>query len=722
MTPSTVRTPAVPRILYVAVLALLSATGAHAQTQTEQDQSNTTPVTQLGIIRATSDATSTEPTIGFQSTVSRAASRADMEWNETPHSVSSLTRDRIDGIGATTGTDALRYTPGAFTGLVGAATRYDYISLRGFNENSTDNLNLDGQKVLSDSGAYSSVQIDPFSLERIDVYRGPTSVLYGRNSPGGLVSYSSKRPLDEPYHEIIGGIGNNGQRILGFDTTGPIDKDGNAAYRIVGITRNSETQFVNNRVERYMIAPSLKFRLGENSRLLLQGYFQKDPSTGFHSGYPADATINTDHNGRRISPNFSDDDEGGKFSRTLSMLGYQFEHDFTPNLTFKNSFRMTSLKSKMAQFYGYGWYDENSLNRYYAGGYEELEAYQFDTSLTGVFHTGAASHEVIAGFDYQDRNTSGQWDAGMANPLDAFDPVYGNPGLNIYYNEPFDRKLEQFGLYLQDTVRYRGLTGLFSIRHDVVNLDNRNPLLGTKSGYKGNKTTYRAGLSYALGYGISPYASYSESFNPNGYTDVNGQVLPPTEARQYEVGVKYQPSEHVMLSAAYYDLKQENVAARESSATTWYVPLGVVRARGIELEANANVTDNLTVTASYTMNNMKLEKGDNAGNRPFQAPKQMASVWGRYGFNNGLALSAGVRYVGKSWADNENTVEVPAYTLVDVGAEYDMGRLNSNLKGSSVRLNVNNLTNKTYVASCATTNYCYYGEKRNIMATFSYKW
>ena len=722
MNPSMVRLSAAPRILYVAVLALFSMSGAQAQTAAQNEQGKAAPVAQLGIIRATSDATSTEPTIGFQSTVSRAASRADMDWIETPHSVSSLTRDRIDAIGATTGTDALRYTPGAFTGLVGGASRYDYISLRGFNENSTDNLNLDGQKVLSDSGTYSSVQIDPFTLERIDVYRGPTSVLYGRNSPGGLVSYSSKRPLDEPYHEITAGIGNHGQTHLGFDMTGPIDKEGNAAYRLVGITRNDKTQYDNNRVERYLLAPSLKFKLGENSRLLLQGYFQKDPSTGFHSGFPADATINTDHNGRRISPEFSDDDEGGKFSRTLSMMGYQFEHDFTPNLTLKNSFRLTSLKSDMSQIYGYGWYDENSLNRYYSGGEEELEAYQFDTSLTGVFQTGGASHEVIGGFDYQHRNVTGRWDTGVANPINAFDPVYGNPGLSITYSEPFDRTLEQFGLYLQDTVRYGRLTGLFSIRHDVVDIDNRNPLLNTKSGYKGNKTTFRAGLSYAFDNGMSPYFSYSQSFNPNGYTDVNNQVLPPTEAEQYEIGLKYQPTENVMLSAAYYDLKQENVAARHSSATSYYDPLGVVRSRGIELEANANVTDNFTVTASYTMNNMKLEKGDNAGKRPFQAPKQMASLWGRYGFNNGLALSAGVRYVGKSWADNENTVQVPAYTLLDLGAEYDLGRVNSNLKGATVRLNVNNVTDKTYVASCATTNYCYYGEKRNIKATFSYKW
>src|SRR5690606_39791552 len=114
----------------------------------------------------------------------------------------------------------------------------------------------------------------------------------------------------------------------------PIHNAGHAAHPAVAITRNSKPPFHNNRVERYTLPPSLKFKLGENSRLLLQGYFQKDPSTGFHSGFPADATINTDHNGRRISPEFSDDDVGGKFSRTLSMLGYQFEHDFTPNLTF----------------------------------------------------------------------------------------------------------------------------------------------------------------------------------------------------------------------------------------------------------------------------------------------------------------------------------------------------------------------------------------------------
>lgn len=722
MSPSTVRLPLIPRLAYATVLGAFFTAHPGAYAQTQDSQEATTGVTRLGAIRASNETRATDPTQGFQTAVSNAASRNDMAWKETPHSVSSLTRDRIDAIGASTGTDALRYTPGAFTGLVGAATRYDYISLRGFNENSTDNLIFDGMKVLSDSSTFSSIQIDPFALERIDVFRGPSSVLFGRSSPGGLVSYTSKRPQQAPYHEITAGIGNRQQTHLGFDFSGPIDKDARASYRILGITRNSETQFNHARSERYTIAPSLNFKLGDNTRLLLQGYFQKDPSAGFHSGFPADATINSDHNGRRISPRFSDDDEGAKFSRTLSMLGYQLEHDFSPNLTFRNAFRLTNLKTDLAQVYGYGWLDENQLNRYYSGGHEELEAYQFDTSLTARFHTGAVSHELTAGFDYQHRNAYGQWDSGMANPIDAFDPVYGNPGVQIYGYEPFDRTLEQFGIYLQDTIRYDRLSALFSVRHDTVDIKNENSLANTLSTYKGNKTTFRAGLSYAFDNGVSPYFSYSESFNPNGYTDINGQVLPPTQAKQYEIGVKYQPTDNIMLSAALYDLKQKNVAARFSSATSYFVPLGVVRSRGLELEANANITDNLTVMASYTLNNMKLLKGDNEGNRPFQAPKQMATLWGRYAFNSGLALSAGVRYTGKSWADNENTVEVPAYTLLDLGAEYDLGRLNANLKGASVRLNVNNVTNKTYVASCATVNYCYFGEKRNVKATFSYKW
>lgn len=145
------------------------------------------------------------------------------------------------------------------------------------------------------------------------------------------------------------------------------------------------------------------------------------------------------------------------------------------------------------------------------------------------------------------------------------------------------------------------------------------------------------------------------------------------------------------------------------------------------------VTDNLKVLGSYTFTDIEYAKSmpstlfgsdlDNKGNSPTQAPRHMASLWADYNFRqgalDGLRLGGGVRYVGYSWVDAENTMKVPSYTLFDASVGYDLGKVG--LKGVDVRLNANNLTNESYIASCASLSYCYMGEERNVSATVSYQ-
>ena len=147
------------------------------------------------------------------------------------------------------------------------------------------------------------------------------------------------------------------------------------------------------------------------------------------------------------------------------------------------------------------------------------------------------------------------------------------------------------------------------------------------------------------------------------------------------------------------------------------------------------LTDNFKLLGSYTLTDIEYSKSmvstlstatnpiENKGNSPTQAPKHMASLWGDYAFNegalDGLRLGAGVRYVGYSWADAENTMKVPSYTLFDASVGYDLSKVG--IKGVDVRVNANNLTNESYVATCASLSFCYMGEERNVSATVSYE-
>ncbi|KAG1218191.1 hypothetical protein G6F35_008519 [Rhizopus arrhizus] len=401
-------------------------------------------------------------------------------------------------------------------------------------------------------------------------------------------------------------------------------------------------------------------------------------------------------------------------------ISYQFDHRFNDRWTFRQNARYVSSDVALKQVYGYGWANGTELNRYYSGADESLNAFAIDNQLQGKFETGAVKHTVLLGLDYQNRHADGRWDSGSASNLNAFHPDYAYGNVQITSRTFFDRRLEQTGFYLQDQLAYDRWRLILSGRQDEVRTteSSRTGDYASKQSWSGSKFTKRAGLVYLFDNGVSPYVSYSESFNPNAYTDQQGNLLPPTQSKQYEAGVKFQPpGTENMVTLAAFDLTQDNVANRVL-AQTYYTPAGKVRSRGIELEGKARLTDNFTMLAAYTFTAMTYRESTEGltGNTPYQAPRHMASLWGDYQFDSGLGVGAGVRYVGTSWADSANTLKVPAYTLVDLSVRYDLGRLSSSLKGMSVRVAANNLLDKTYVASCASLNYCYYGEERNVGA------
>lgn len=644
---------------------------------------------------------------------------------ETPQSISVITKAQLEDQKPRSITEALSYTPGAFTGLVGSSNRYDYVALRGFKDSSVDSTVLDGLRFLSDQGTYSSMQIDPYFLERIDIIRGPSSVMYGQASPGGLVALSSSKPQFQPYHEITATLGNNDRREIGVDLTGPIDDNGVMAFRLTALARKLDSQFDHVKEERQAIAPSLAINFSKDTHLLLQAYLQHDPDGSYHSGMPEDATINADHNGRKISRHFFDGDPSvDKYKRDQHFVGYQFDHRFNDQWSFRQNFRQVWTDVKLRQVYQTGWLSVNELNREYSGADESTRGYVIDNQLEGHFRSGSVEHTVLVGLDHQKREIDGNWQWGTANPINAFDPVYGNPGVNVLMNWDVDRDLKQTGFYLQDQIAWNKWRFAIGGRQDWVDASNqRGAVTGTRDMSRFSK---RVGAVYLFDNGMSPYVNYSDGFNPSLANDANGNILPPTETTQREIGLRYQPKDsNTMLSAAIYELKQENISEFDLGLG-YNVALGSVRSRGLELEAHTKLSKTFSVLASYTRADVKFTKSvdDIEGNTPYQAPKHMASVWGVWDFLPGYSLGAGLRYVGTSWGDNENTFKVPSYTLADMMLHIDLAKLNPAMKGFDLRVNANNLFDKTYVASCISRGYvdCYWGDERNVTATLTYKW
>lgn len=673
-------------------------------------------------------------TEGYNATHSQVATKTSMPLVETSQSVSVVTRQQIDDQGSQTVAQAMRYTPGVLTNPYGATHRYDYVAMRGFNDGSVDNIYVDGLKSMGDNGTYSTMQVDPYFLERIDILKGPSSVLYGRSSPGGLVALTTKKPLFSAYHQVQATVGTQGQRGMGFDFSGPVDEDQRIAYRLTGLADASDTQFDHNKEERYAIAPAISVDFSEDTSLTLQAYLQHDPNGGYHGGNPADGMLHP-RNGLRLSDHFFEGETGiDSYERTQQSFSYQFEHRFNDIFTARQNFRYQDSDVSMDQVNSAGWADaeSNILNRAYTGGDERLHSYIIDNMLQAEFFTGAAKHTLLMGTDYQRRKADVEWRYGTVNPLDAGNPQYGNGNLQLLGENRYQRRLQQTGVYLQDLVELDQWRFSLGLRQDWVKVSEQNRDSDTKVNDQRSKFTTRAGVLYLFENGIAPYVSYSESFNPNTVSDQDGRPLAPTEGTQWEAGIKYQPGgSDNLFTASVFRIEQENLASKQPNED-FYRAVGQVRSQGLELEAHVQLSDSLKLLGGYTFTDIEYSKSmpslvsgnlDNKGNSPTQAPKQMLSLWADYNFHqgalDGLRLGGGVRYVGYSWVDAENSMKVPSYTLFDASVGYDLGKVG--LTGLDVRLNANNLTNESYITSCASLNYCYMGEERNVSATVSYQ-
>ncbi len=644
---------------------------------------------------------------------------------ETPQSVSIITREQFEEQGATSVRQAVSYTPGVYSNQIGASNRFDYIVLRGFSDGSLDNVYLDGLKMMGDTNSHSSLVVDPWFLEDIEVVRGPASVLYGRSSPGGIVALTSRKPSFDAGGEVKLFAGNNNQRGAAFDVTGALDDNDRVAARLSGMTRYADSQFGPLKEERYALMPSLTWRITDQTRLDLMAYLHRDPEGGSHSGLPYDGTV-VPHYGQKISNTFYEgEDDYDKYDRRENMVGYNIEHLFDSGWSVRQKLRYLHTDVELNQVYAAGWLNETELNRGYSGSDEKMSAITLDNQLDGSFDTWQVNHRLLVGIDYQDRsnNTTGYY--GAFPPIDAFNPVYGaKPDyIDMYAREK--HKLRQTGYYLQDQMSWDRWRITLGGRYDQVSVSNIDKINDTRSDLDKNNFSTRAALLYLFDNGFAPYVSYSTAFTPTSFADENGNLLDPMKGKQWEAGLKYEPEGlNSQFSASVFRINQTNIATKEEP-TDPYRSIGEIESEGVELEAISQLTDSFRLQAAYTYTDIRNKKSspEEQGKRAVYAPRNQASAWLSYdvksGPLDGLTLGSGVRYVNGITSDRLNTHTLPSYTLVDMAIGYDL--TNIGIKGLSAQLNVNNLADKRYVAACNSLSYCYFGAERSIVGSVSWK-
>ena len=644
---------------------------------------------------------------------------------ETPQSVSIITREQFEEQGAISVRQALSYTPGVYSNQIGASNRFDYIVLRGFSDGSLDNVYLDGLKMMGDTNSHSSLVVDPWFLENIEVVRGPASVLYGRSSPGGIVALTSRKPSFDPGGEIKLFAGNNNQRGAAFDVTGALDDNDRVAARLSGMTRYADSQFDTLKEQRYAIMPSLTWRITDQTRLDLMAYLHRDPEGGSHSGLPYEGTV-VPHNGKKIANTFFEgEDDYDKYDRRENMVGYNFEHMFDNGWSVRQKLRYLHTKVELNQVYAAGWLNESELNRGYSGSDEKMNAITLDNQLDGSVDTWAVNHRLLMGIDYQDRSNDTTGYYGAFPAIDAFNPVYGaKPDYITMYSRE-KHKLRQTGYYLQDQMSWERWRFTLGGRYDQVSVSNIDKLNQTRSDLDKNNFSTRAALLYLFDNGFAPYISYSTAFTPTSFADENGNVLDPMKGKQWEAGLKYEPEGmNSQFSASVFRINQTNIATKEEP-TDPYRSIGEIESKGVELEAISQLTDSFRLQAAYTWTDIRYKKSspEEQGKRAVYAPRNQASAWLSYdvksGPLDGLTLGSGVRYVNGITSDRLNTHTLPSWTLVDMTIGYDLSKVG--IKGLSAQLNVNNLTDKSYIAACNSLSYCYFGAERSIVGSVSWK-
>ncbi|WP_024561641.1 ferrichrome porin FhuA [Franconibacter pulveris 601] len=739
--------PTHTRLRKLAVL-IAAATGSIAVTATAAETAKKEDTITVSAAAPQESAWGPAPTIAAKRTAT--ATKTDTPIEKTPQSISVVTNEEMEIRQPASVKEALGYTPGVNVSTRGASNTYDFLIIRGFSaEGQSQNNYLDGLKL--QGNFYNDAVIDPYFLERVELLRGPTSVLYGKSNPGGLVNMVSKRPTTEPLHEIQFQVGTDNLYQTGFDFSDSLDDNGEFSYRLTGLARSADAQQERAEEQRYTIAPSFSWRPDDKTNFTFLSYFQNEPDTGYYGWLPKEGTVDPLPNGERLSTDFNEGAQNNTYSRNQKMVGYSFDHAFDDTFTVRQNLRFAENKTSQNSVYGYGMCSDpiNSANaactgipaserghyltRQYVADNEKLQNFSVDTQLQSTFATGDVDHVLLTGVDFMRmRNDIDSWFgyAGSVAALDVYNPSYDNfdfgsrePVVSGAYSIVNTQK--QTGIYAQDQAQWNNWVLTLGGRYDWAEQKSLNRSTGTEDSRNDNQFTWRGGINYLFDNGVSPYFSYSESFEPASTTGAGGDIFAPSKGKQYEAGVKYVPKDMpVVVTGAVYQLTKTNNLMGDPAGSFFSVQGGEIRSRGVELEAKAAVNANINVLASYTYTDAEYTTDTNyKGNTPVQVPKHMASLWGDYTFNDGplsdLTLGTGGRFIGSSYGDPANTFKVGSAAVMDAVVKYDLARFG--LAGSSVAVNVNNLLDREYVASCFNTYGCFWGAERQVTATATFR-
>ncbi|QJR09520.1 Ferrichrome outer membrane transporter/phage receptor [Usitatibacter rugosus] len=690
------------------VLSALFAHSAFAQQSPPKEQ--TLPEVK---VTAAVEETATGPVGGYNAKRSSTATKTDTPLAETPQSVTVVTRERIEEMGATNLQDALNYAAGVRPDAFGVDSRSDGVLVRG----GYPDEYRDGLRRLF--GYYTSTaRVDPYALERIEVLRGPSAMLYGQGTTAGIINMVSKRPLAENFREIGVQYGTWDRKQVMADLTGPLTSDGKWLYRITGLLRESDTQVDYVPDDRKMIAPALTWKPNSDFTITFLANWQKDETGSTLQFFPWQAVRGPNPNGQVPTSRFIGEPGFDRYDTERSEAGWTLDYKLNRDWTFHQTARYSRNENEYFTLYSDSFTSPGNvfldpaqrvIDRFGEGTIRKNSLVAADQNLEGKIRHGIFQHTLLAGVDAlrfrEESKSASNYPpvyGGTVPPIDIYNPIYTGFDVGPLADLP-KTKMRSIGVYLQDQVKIdKHWIVVAGVRHDEVT----SSVEGLDDD-KDDATTYRAGLMYLTDSGWSPYVSYSESFTPMaGINTTTLDRFKPLRGEQYEVGVKFQPANApYSFTAAAYNLKEENRVLELTPGVVTQV--GETKTKGVELELAGRILSALDVVVNYNWidNDEQLDT----------LPKNQFSAWGTYRFTGGMkGLSAGlgVRYLS-SFKDKSAPV-TPSNTLVDAMIAWDTGPWRFAINGQ-------NLADKIYASTCLDRGDCFYGARRTIVGSVFYR-
>ncbi|MXO69619.1 TonB-dependent siderophore receptor [Altererythrobacter marinus] len=669
---------------------------------------------------------------------SSTATKTDTPIIETPQPITVVDDELYLAQGAISVSDTLNYVSGVTANPYGPDSRVDGAFVRGINA-----LQFrDGMRDVF--SYYASIRSDPYNFDQVELVRGPASVLFGQGSLGGIINMVSKRPEFETAGELSVRYGSHDRKEVLADLTGGLTDT--VAGRVVARLRGSDTQtdFVSD--DRVMISPSLTFAPSPDSELTLIGLYQEDDSGSTSQFLPLVGTILPNPNGRLPNDLFVGkpgwDRYDGRLLQGTALFEQRFGEAATLNLKARYIDSDVTYLTHYANSYSnpanpYVLIDpatgdpipdpgQRYILNYASGSIARMEIFSSDNNFQVNFNTGSAvEHTILSGVDYiwnRVRKHGGR----ALELVDLYDidrdslsdfggsyPTPNYPGFQYATSE--DVTQEQIGFYLQDQVRFFDRASLvLGVRHDLA----ESHAAGVEQ-YDASATSFRAGLIGEVIDGVSPFVSYTESFEPVSGITSSGAALRPKTGRQFEAGIKFHPLDSIIVTVTGYRIEESGrpIDDPDSDNPDHKIQVDGVVSKGFEFEGNAALPGELNLIANLSYNEAEIA---GTGQQLDNVPRFNASLWGTRRFalseDASLLIGSGVRHVGKNRSYGPafpDGIVTPAFTLVDAFAEVSVDRW-------SFAINATNLFDKRYYSACLARGDCFMGSERNVFGTVSY--